>query len=273
MSRACPSTLLSKTILITGSTDGIGLVTAELLVAQGHRVLLHGRNAEKLQAAVQALSGQGTVESYLADLSRLDDVEVLASEIAKSHSKLDVLINNAGVLNASTPVLDNGLDVRFLVNTLAPYLLTRRLMPLLGADGRVVNLSSAGQAPVIMDALAGRERIAEDLEAYRQSKLAITMWTSQLALELPDGPMIVAVNPGSLLGTKMVQEGFGISGKDIHIGAEILVRAALSDEFADASGRYYDNDAGRFSEPHPAGRDQGKCEELVRALDGLLTRS
>ncbi len=111
----------------------------------------------------------------------------------------------------------------------------------------------------------------DDGEAYAQSKLAITMWSRHLAEELgPGGPMIVAVNPASMLGTKMVKSGFGVVGNDISIGADILVRAALSDEFADASGKYYDNDVKRFTHAHPDTLDGGKRADVVRALDVLL---
>ncbi len=84
----------------------------------------------------------------------------------------------------------------------------------------------------------------DDMGAYAQSKLAITMWSRIMAEKLKDGPMIVAVNPGSLLASKMVKEGFGVAGNDLSIGADILTRATLSDEFANASGKYFDNDSG-----------------------------
>ncbi|NNG02557.1 MAG: SDR family NAD(P)-dependent oxidoreductase [Inquilinus sp.] len=263
---------MPKTILVTGSTDGIGLETAKMLVSQGHQVLLHGRNRAKLEDAEKALSvlhAGGRVESYVADLSRMADVEALAKAVAERHAKLDVLINNAGIFKTPDPVTQDGLDVRFVVNTLAPYLLTRRLLPLLGASGRVVNLSSAAQAPVDPEALAGRARLA-DMDAYAQSKLAITAWSRVMAQALREGPAIIAVNPGSMLGSKMVKEGFGVAGGDIRIGAEILTRAALADEFAAASGQYFDNDKGQFAPPHPDALDPRKSEEIVRVIEAVL---
>lgn len=264
---------MTKTILITGATDGIGLATAKILVSQGHRVLLHGRNPQKLEAvekSLSALSGGGGVEGYVADLSRMADVELLAQAVAENHAHLDVLINNAGVYNASDPVTSDGLDVRFAVNAIAPYLLTQRLLPLLGTSDRVINLSSAAQSPVNLQALAGQVSLSDGV-AYAQSKLALTMWSRSLALALKgDGPAIVAVNPGSLLGSKMVKEAFGVAGSDIRIGAEILTRAALSDEFAAASGQYFDNDIRRFASPHPDALDLHKCEELVSVVESVL---
>ncbi len=266
---------MRKTILITGSTDGIGLETAKMLALQGHNVLLHGRNSEKLadaEKAVSALTDGGTVESYLADLSRLTDVEALAKAVYEKHDHIDVLINNAGIYKTSDPITQDGLDVRFVVNTIAPYLLTQMLLPLLGSSGRVINLSSAAQAPVNVEALAGRIKL-EDMSAYAQSKLAITMWSNSMAYTLKDeGPVFVAVNPGSLLATKMVKEGFGMAGKDIRIGADILIRAALSDEFETAAGQYFDNDVGQFASPHHDALDSQLCEGVVQAIEAVLAK-
>ncbi len=262
-----------KTILITGATDGIGLETARMLVALGHSVLLHGRSPAKLEEVektLSALTDAGRVESYVADLSRMADVEALAKAVAAKHDRLDVLINNAGVFRTPVPVLENGLDVRFMVNTMAPYLLTQRLLPLMGTSGRVINLSSAAQSPVDPEALVGNRSLGE-MPAYAQSKLALTMWSFELARKLGQkGPAIIAVNPGSMLGSKMVKEAFGVVGGDIRIGAEILCRAALADEFAAASGRYFDNDAGQFAAPHPDALDPRKNDTVVGAIETVL---
>ncbi|GAD56443.1 SDR family NAD(P)-dependent oxidoreductase [Limimaricola cinnabarinus] len=258
---------MPKTILITGATDGIGLLTAKTLAAQGHTVLLHGRSAEKLEAAAKEVGG--TPERFRADLSRLDEVGALAEEIQSRHDRIDVLINNAGVLKTPQARTPEGLDTRFVVNTLAPYLLAQRLLPIIPKDGRVVNLSSAAQAPVDVEALRGRHAL-DHMAAYAQSKLAITIWTQEMASAHPDGPAFIAVNPGSLLASKMVKEGFGVAGNDLSIGADILGRAALSDEFADASGRYFDNDSGRFAQPHPAAGDKGQVAAIMEAIRELV---
>jgi len=267
---------MQKTILVTGSTDGIGLETAKMLASMGQQVLLHGRNPAKLERAekeVSELANGAGVESYVTDLSRMSDVEALAKAVAEKHTRLDVLINNAGILKTSEPITQEGLDVRFVVNTVAPYLLTQRLLPLLGSSARVINLSSAAQSPVNLEALTGRIRLSDDLDAYAQSKLAITMWSRALALSIKDkGPAFIAVNPGSLLGTKMVKECFGMAGKEIRIGADILIRAALSDEFEAASGRYFDNDSGQFASPHPDALNLKKSEEVVQAIEALLAK-
>jgi len=266
---------VTKTILITGSTDCIGLETAKALYSQGHRVLLHGRNTEKLEAAKKALSestGDGSMEGYLADLSYMHNVEDLAQAIAGDHNHIDVVINNAGVLRSPETYTPEGLDIRFAVNTFAPCLLTQRLLPLLGDGARVINLSSAAQSPVDSDALVGKSEVPEQLNAYAQSKLALTMWSRHMAgLHSDKGLVFVAVNPGSLLATNMVKEGFGIPGKDIRIGVDILVRAALSDEFADASGKYFDNDSGQFSPPHADAVDARKVKKVAQLITDTLS--
>ena len=266
--------MTNKTILITGSTDGIGLATASMLIAMGHQVLLHGRNPTKLNDAAQTLAeanSKNEMGTYVADLSNMEEVEQLAKSVTAKHGQLDVLINNAGILRTPDTITRDGLDVRFAVNTIAPYLLTQQLLPLMRPGGRIINLSSAAQSPVDTEALAGRVRIADDFAAYAQSKLAITMWSRHLALELKSaGPAVIAVNPGSLLGSKMVTEGFGVAGGDIGIGADILTRAALSDEFSAASGKYFDNDSGEFSAPHADALDPNKSAQVVHSIEAVL---
>ena len=268
---------MSKTILITGSTDGIGLAAAKLLVEKGHHVLIHGRNQEKLdktEKMLNTISVDKSVQSYLADLSHIADVKTFVDNVVCKHAKLDVLINNAGVYAAHDSLTQDGLDVRFAVNTIAPYLLTQRLLPLLGKSGRVINLSSAAQSPVNPNNILGKGRSLSDNAAYAQSKLAIIMWSRSLALSInADGPTVIAVNPGSLLGTKMVKEAYGMDGADIHKGADILVSLALDEEFAGATGQYFDNDSGEFSSPHPDALDVKKSKNIVEAIETVIAKT
>lgn len=264
---------MKKTILITGATDGIGFETVKKFASEGHTLLLHGRSEAKLQqtkGAIEAQFPEVELDAFLADLSDLEQVVAFADQIKAKYTSIDVLINNAGVYKVPNAMTEKGLDVRFVVNTLAPYVLTKALLPLMGTAGRVVNLSSAAQAPVKLDALKG-DLLMSDSDAYAQSKLAITMWSFQLADALgSDATAIIAVNPASFLGSKMVKQAYGADGKDLGIGADILTRAALSDEFAKGTGRYFDNDIGVWAQPHPDALNSGKNDALVKAMDELL---
>lgn len=268
---------LQRTLLVTGATYGIGLETVKMLVSMDHNVLLHGRSQSKLVKVTKvlaALAGGGRIESYVADLSSMADVVSLANAVAENHEKLDVLINNAGVFATSVRTSDAGLDVLFAVNTIAPYLLTHKLLPLMDSSGRVINLSSAAQATVDPDALTGQHRLTSDGAAYAQSKLAITMWSRDMAHSLGDDcPAIIAVNPRSMLGSKMVKQAYGVDSGDLSIGADILCKATLTDEFANTSGQYFDNDIGQFTRPHPDALNSQKCREIVSVIEAVLKKS
>lgn len=265
---------MPKTILLTGATDGIGLATVKQLLNYGHRVLLHGRSQTKLAQLKTELQQQFNLtelETYCADLSNLSDINKLIDAIIEQHKTLDILINNAGVFKTPQPITADKLDIRFVVNTLAPYKLTQGLMPILHQHSRVINLSSAAQAPVDLAALIG-QRTLSDMEAYAQSKQAITIWSHALAQQLSEtGPIIIAVNPGSLLASKMVTQGFGVAGNDISIGADIICRLALADEFANATGQYFDNDSGQFGTLPAQALDKQASQQLISTIETILT--
>ncbi|SES64670.1 SDR family NAD(P)-dependent oxidoreductase [Thalassotalea agarivorans] len=265
----------TKTILLTGATDGIGLATANKLAQQGHTLLLHGRNPTKLNDVIAKLEQtyQTTAYPFIADMSDLHEVNKMCQSVLAQHERIDVIINNAGVFKMSQPITADGLDARFVVNTLAPYLIAIKLNALLPAGGRIVNLSSAAQAPVDVDAMNGHNQLGDEFSAYAQSKLALTMWNNALA-QTPAfiNKVLVAVNPGSLLASKMVKTGFGVAGKDINIGASILCDAALSAGFANASGKYFDNDIENFGPPHGDALNQDLCKQILADVDGLTTQ-
>lgn len=263
---------MKKTILITGATDGIGLVTAKLLAKQGHDLLIHGRSSSKLDdvaAQLSTIPNHGKISHFVADLSDLNAVVSLGKQVSESVEQLDVLINNAGVFKVPQTITAAGYDVRFVVNTIAPYLLTLKLSDVLHEQSRVVSLASAAQAPVDVDALLGKSTL-DDMPAYAQSKLALIMWNNALATRAQEGaPVYIAVNPGSLLASKMVKQGFGVAGNDLEIGAKVLAKMALDESVAEHSGEYFDNDAGHFSPPHIAGTSSQNIDAVMAAIDVL----
>lgn len=264
---------MKKTILITGSTDGIGQLAARELAQDGHELYLHGRNPEKLAtviAEIKESSQNENISGYVADLSDLAAVRQMARQVNEDLPRLDILINNAGVLKSARPLTQDGLDMRMVVNYLAPYLLTRELLPLLRQSeaARLINLSSAAQAPVSEKVLNGAEQGSQQ-ETYAQSKLALTMWSFHLAKVQPE-LCVIAVNPGSLLDTRMVRESYGRSWSPASKGADILYNLALSDEYRTASGKYFDNDRGNFARAHADAYNETKVNRLIGWTDNLL---
>ncbi|MEM1195856.1 MAG: SDR family NAD(P)-dependent oxidoreductase [Pseudomonadota bacterium] len=264
-----------KTILITGSTDGLGLGAARALAQDGHRVLLHGRSAQKLEAAradIAAASPDASLATYRADLAHPHEVVAMAKAVASDNERIDALLNNAGVVHAQPATGPSGHDIRYLVNTFAPIILTRRLIERLGPETRVVNTSSAAQAPIIPAHLTGAQPIADAFNAYSQSKLALTMWSRRMAAAHPHGPSFYAVNPGSMLAIKMVTDGFGIKGNDPNKGVRILTEGAVGTSFEGHSGDYFDNDAGDWGPPHADALDDAKCDAALALIEGELEK-
>ncbi len=263
-----------KTILITGSTDGIGKLVGIKFAEQGHEVYLHGRNPDKLAKVVSEIKEETKNENiigFVADFSDLYAVKQMSQEINQDLSKLDVLINNAGVYKSSKSQNIDGLDMRFVVNYLAPIVFTNELIPLLKKGGapRIINLSSAAQSSIDYEVFTGVKQRSES-ETYAQSKLALTMWSFYLAKTKPD-INVIAVNPGSLLNTNMVKEAFGKHWSSADKGANILYELAVSGDYQGVSGKYFDNDRGTFAEAHPDAYDETKINKLVTTTAQILS--
>jgi NAD(P)-dependent dehydrogenase (short-subunit alcohol dehydrogenase family) len=259
-----------KTILITGSTDGVGKLTATKLAKSGHQILLHGRNAEKLKNTISEIkkeTSNNKVSGFIADFSDFNSIEKMIAEISNAFPIIDVLINNAGIFKSPVDKTMVGLDIRFAVNYFAPYILTNGLLSLLKSskEARIINLSSAAQSTVRIGALNGQATVNES-EAYAQSKLALTMWSFAFAKANPK-IVTIAVNPGSLLNTRMANEAYGQHWSPATKGSDILYDLAISEEYKDASGNYFDNDKGNpkghFSKAHSDAYDDEKINQLI----------
>jgi NAD(P)-dependent dehydrogenase (short-subunit alcohol dehydrogenase family) len=208
-------------------------------------VLLHGRSPERLAATLEELTkatGSEKLGSYLADLSSLGEVRSLAERILSEHDRLEVLVNNAGVIAREREESGDGHELTFAVNYLSHFLLTGLLLPLVrdSVPARVVNVASAAQSPIdFADPML--ERGYDAMRAYSQSKLAQVMFSFELAERLSGtGVVADALHPASLMDTKMVHETFGYTMSTVEEGAEAVVRLAASPEVEGVTGRYFD---------------------------------
>jgi NAD(P)-dependent dehydrogenase (short-subunit alcohol dehydrogenase family) len=212
-----------STILVTGSTDGLGRAVARELAARGADVAVHGRSPERVVAAAREV---GAVAAHVADFASLDDVRRLAGEVGS----VDVLVNNAGVIVHERRLSADGHELTFQVNHLAGFLLTLLLEP-----PRVVNVASVGQRALSFDDLM-LERDYEPYRAYAQSKLAQILFTFELAERRPD-VIANALHPATLMDTKMVRSTLGRAQSTVAEGVEATVRVV---ELNGVTGRYFD---------------------------------
>jgi NAD(P)-dependent dehydrogenase (short-subunit alcohol dehydrogenase family) len=203
-----------KVILLTGATDGMGRALAAELARAGATVLVHGREPGRIAATVEEVTevagDPGRVRGYLADFASLAAVRDLAERVLAAEPRIDVLVNNAGIGitqpgDGARQQSDDGIELRFAVNYLAGYALTRRLLPLLraSAPARIVNVASLGQQAIDFDdPLLTKDY--DGMRAYRQSKLAQIMFTFDLADELAtDGVTVDALHPATFMPTKV----------------------------------------------------------------------
>jgi NAD(P)-dependent dehydrogenase (short-subunit alcohol dehydrogenase family) len=236
-----------KTILITGSTDGVGRRVAERLAAMGAFVLIHGRNAIRAEDLVSRIrNAGGKTAYYLADFSSLNEVRTLADAVERDHGRLDLLINNAGIGtsggDSGRQVSRDGHELRFAVNYLAGFLLTRRLLPLLQASSpaRIVNVSSAGQQPIDFSDVMLTHGYS-GVRAYCQSKLAQIMFTLDLAEELAgSGITANCLHPATYMDTTMVRLSGVTPISTVDQGADAILNLATGDDLDGRAGLYFD---------------------------------
>jgi len=238
-----------STILITGATDGLGRALASRLAADGHRLIIHGRSLDRLNAAADEIASDGATrpEIVVADLAELTQVRRLADDVGERTDRLDVLVSNAGIGSGEPDGRErrtsaDGYELRFAVNYLAGFLLTLELLPLLraSAPARIVNVSSIGQYPLDFDDLM-LERSYDGRRAYAQSKLAQIMSGFELADRLPAGEVTVnSLHPSTYMPTKMVLQEIGHHVDSLEDGVAATYRLVTDPALADTTGRFFD---------------------------------
>jgi NAD(P)-dependent dehydrogenase (short-subunit alcohol dehydrogenase family) len=262
------------TILITGSTDGLGRALAQRLAADGARLLLHGRDQERLDTLKAELGGRA--RTFRADFAALNDVRALAEAVERETDELHVLVNNAGIGSGlpegrERQVSRDGNELRFQVNYLAGYLLTERLLALLrrSAPARVVLVASLGQAPLDFDDVM-LERNYDGSRAYSQSKLAQIAYGFALAARLPAAEVTVnSLHPSTYMPTKMVLAERGASLDTLERGVDATLQLVTAPELEGVTGHFFDRE--HEAQAHPWAYDEANRQRLLALSDSLVT--
>jgi NAD(P)-dependent dehydrogenase (short-subunit alcohol dehydrogenase family) len=274
-----------RTVLITGATSGIGYATAEELARLGARLALVSRDPRRGEDARRRLaeaSGSSQIEVLQADLASMDSIRRFAETFRAGHDRLDVLINNAGLMSPRRQFSKDGIELTFAVNVVAPFLVTNLLLDRLkaSAPSRIVNVSSAAhlRAGIDLDDLQFRRRRYWMMSAYGQSKLALNLLTVEWSRRLAGtGVTANALHPGT------VATNFGNWGGVLGLGYKLVGRfmlppsqgaqtpayLAASPEVATVSGAYFDNR--RPAKPNPLALDPNLAARLWNALEALTS--
>lgn len=232
------------TLCITGSTDGIGLAAAKRFAAEGHRVIVHGRDESRISDACAAIVQSTGVEplgTLEADFTNLDAVCSMGRELAERFPDLDLLINNAAVYMPTRTLVPEGYEATFCVNYLAPVLLTSIVKPVLIANGgSVLNVSSMDHHSAVFDpSNMHGERDYSGYDAYARSKLFNIMFT----IDSATGDVPVRSNsldPG-VIATKLLHAGWALAGDDVSVGGDEVFETVMEIARNGWNGEYFEN--------------------------------
>jgi len=258
--------------LVTGSTGGLGREVAKRLGLQGAHVIVHGRNLERGIELVDEINEEssGSARFYRADFSSMEQIRELGRQILRDYNRLDVLVNNAGFGSAPNQrmVSQDGHELRFQVNYLAGFLLTKMLMPLIlnSQPSRIVNVSSAAQTAIDFDDVMIEKNFSGS-RAYAQSKLAQILFTLDLAEELRGTEVIpVSLHPATYMDTEMVRRAGVQPRTSVNEGAEAVMQLVRSGDIL--PGQYFRGmEVGRA---HDQAHDP-EARDLLRILSEGLT--
>jgi NAD(P)-dependent dehydrogenase (short-subunit alcohol dehydrogenase family) len=264
-----------QTVLVTGSTSGLGAALVQRLAAAGARVVAHGRDQARLDRLVGDVERQTgvSVDTVRADLASLAEVDGLAETVLAEYDELDVLVNNAGVgfgePGAARETSADGIELRFAVNHLAGYHLARRLTSLLGdsAPARIVQVASAGQQALDPDDPL-TEHGYDGITAYQRSKLAQVMATYDLAADLVgSGVSVTALHPATFMDTAMVRDSGKQPISTVEEGLAATWRLVADPALDGVSGVYFNGQREAHADPQA---DDPAARAWVRALSDRL---
>ena len=265
---------MSKTILITGATDGIGRATAQILSEAGHKIIVHVRTEEKGKKVVNEIhrkTGNNSADYVVADFTSLPQIAEMVSDIKSRYLEIDALINNAGVYRESRNILSNGLEETFMVNHLAHFFLTLQLLPLLqkSKNARIINVSSMIHAVNLdLENLQG-EKYYSGSDAYAKSKLCNLLFTSQLAKNLKLSNIAVnAIHPG-VIQTKLLLAGWGAMGENPLISAKRFTFLVDNENLNKVTGKYFVNN--RQTNPASIANQKNVMEKLWEISSHLIS--
>jgi NAD(P)-dependent dehydrogenase (short-subunit alcohol dehydrogenase family) len=281
-----PRPLNGRVCMVTGATAGIGLATAEALARLGATVVAVGRNAEageRLADRLRKETGNRQIEFLRADLSLQSEVRALAAGFLRRHARLHVLVNNVGAYFLGRRTTAEGFEATFALNYWNVFLLTRLLLEPLqaGVPSRIVNVSSDSHRGARLDlAAVERARGGSGLNAYGQSKVALTSFTYELARRLAgSGVTVNAVHPGFVASSMydeypllrwLVAPIVRRVGKPVEAGADTVVYLASSSEVEGVTGQYFvDRKAVRSSPATYDGEGAGRLWTLTERMVGL----
>ncbi|MFP4691258.1 MAG: SDR family oxidoreductase [Bacteroidales bacterium] len=244
--------LNGKTAIVTGATSGIGRITAIALANKGMRLVLPVRDMDKGKAfreELAELTGNKEVEVMHCNLASFDSIRQFAESFSRKYNRLHLLVNNAGTWETERKLSEDGIEMNFAVNHLAPFLLTNLLLDTIvaSAPARIVNVSSAAhkQATMNFDDLEG-EKHWSSMRSYAQSKLANIFFTRKLARDLKGrGVTVNCLHPG-VVETRLFDKMsglfrwlFGLFMISPEKGAQTSIYLAVSPEVEDVTGAYF----------------------------------
>ena len=243
-----------KNIIITGATDGIGLAAAKSIAKKGYHVSLVGRNPDKGKKALETIishSGNENLDFFECDLSLVANVKDLADRIKQKHSKIDVLLNNAGGANKTKQITSEGLEKTFATNQMNYFVLSTELLNILSEsnDGRIVNVASNAHIGAEVDyANINSEKSFSAWTSYCVSKLMNIMFTYQLS-SMQDRVSVNVLHPGfvdtNIAGNEgnlikyIVKFGAKMFARTVDNGADSSIYLSTSDEVKGVSGKYF----------------------------------